>query len=121
MRPPSDIRLLRGTSGQRLEAAQKLAKESSLTLRHIDLSQVVSEYIGETEKNLAAIFADAERGKALLFFDEADALFGKRSDVKDAHDRHANVETQIRAHARSSGVAIVIGKSQTDERPRQSP
>jgi SpoVK/Ycf46/Vps4 family AAA+-type ATPase len=54
---------------------------------------VVSKYIGETEKNLSKIFHEAETGNAILFFDEADALFGKRSEVKDAHDRYANIET----------------------------
>ena len=65
---------------------------SALDLYRIDLSQVVSKYIGETEKNLARIFAAAETGGAILLFDEADALFGKRSEVKDSHDRYANVE-----------------------------
>ena len=58
----------------------------------IDLSRVVSKYIGETEKNLAAVFAEAEQSGAMFLFDEADALFGKRSDVRDSHDRYANVE-----------------------------
>src|SRR5262249_7976420 len=61
-------------------------------LYRIDLSQVVSKYIGETEKNLGRIFDQAETSNAILFFDEADALFGKRSEVKDAHDRYANIE-----------------------------
>jgi SpoVK/Ycf46/Vps4 family AAA+-type ATPase len=56
-------------------------------------SQVVSKYIGETEKNLDRIFREAQTSNAILFFDEADALFGKRSEVKDAHDRYANIET----------------------------
>ncbi|MGH8584622.1 MAG: ATP-binding protein, partial [Gammaproteobacteria bacterium] len=63
-----------------------------LDLYKIDLSQVVSKYIGDTEKNLDRIFAAAEDANAILFFDEADALFGKRSEVKDAHDRYANIE-----------------------------
>jgi SpoVK/Ycf46/Vps4 family AAA+-type ATPase len=58
----------------------------------VDLSQVVSKYIGETEKNLRRIFDAAEAGGAVLLFDEADALFGKRSEVKDSHDRYANIE-----------------------------
>jgi SpoVK/Ycf46/Vps4 family AAA+-type ATPase len=56
-------------------------------------SQVVSKYIGETEKNLDRIFREAQTSNAILFFDEADALFGKRSEVKDAHDRYATIET----------------------------
>ncbi|CAM5505324.1 hypothetical protein SGLAM104S_09339 [Streptomyces glaucescens] len=69
-----------------------MAKELGLDLFVIDLSQVVSKYIGETEKNLRRVFDAAERGGALLLFDEADALFGKRSEVKDSHDRYANLE-----------------------------
>ncbi|GAB2895422.1 ATP-binding protein [Streptomyces mayteni] len=73
-------------------AAEVLANELDLDLFVIDLSQVVSKYIGETEKNLRRVFDAAERGGALLLFDEADALFGKRSEVKDSHDRYANLE-----------------------------
>ncbi|MFE6688657.1 AAA family ATPase [Streptomyces sp. NPDC057743] len=73
-------------------AAEVMAKELGLDLFLIDLSQVVSKYIGETEKNLSRVFDAAERGGALLLFDEADALFGKRSEVKDSHDRYANLE-----------------------------
>jgi len=75
-----------------LHSAQNLAAESQTTLLRVDLSSVVGKYIGETEKNLRKIFAAAERTHAVLFFDEADALFGKRTDVKDAHDRYANQE-----------------------------
>jgi len=73
-------------------AAEVIATELQLDLFQIDLSQVVSKYIGETEKNLYRIFAEAQSSNAILFFDEADALFGKRSEVKDAHDRYANIE-----------------------------
>ncbi|MGH3313830.1 MAG: ATP-binding protein, partial [Streptomyces sp.] len=73
-------------------AAEVMARELNLDLFIIDLSQVVSKYIGETEKNLRKVFDAAERGGALLLFDEADALFGKRSEVKDSHDRYANLE-----------------------------
>jgi len=73
-------------------AADILAGELELDLYKIDLSSVVSKYIGETEKNLARIFAEAETSNAVLFFDEADALFGKRTEVKDSHDRYANLE-----------------------------
>jgi hypothetical protein len=74
-------------------AAEVLAKTLNVDLLVVDLSRVVSKWIGETEKNLAAVFDAAERGKAALFFDEADALFGKRTEVIDAHDRYANLET----------------------------
>jgi ATP-dependent 26S proteasome regulatory subunit len=73
-------------------AAEVIAKELRLDLFKIDLSQVVSKYIGETEKNLNRIFSEARTTNAILFFDEADALFGKRSEVRDAHDRYANIE-----------------------------
>jgi len=73
-------------------AAQIIAGELGLSLYRIDLSSVVSKYIGETEKNLAEVFSQAEASNAILFFDEADALFGKRSEVRDSHDRYANVE-----------------------------
>ncbi len=73
-------------------AAEVLARELSLDLYKIDLSTVVSKYIGETEKNLEKIFYEAASSNAILFFDEADAIFGKRSEVKDAHDRYANIE-----------------------------
>ena len=73
-------------------AAEVIATELGLDLYKIDLSQVVSKYIGETEKNLHQVFQEAKSSYAILFFDEADALFGKRSEVKDAHDRYSNIE-----------------------------
>ncbi len=73
-------------------AAEVLGNELRLDVYRIDLSQVVSKYIGETEKNLRRVFDAAEAGGAVLLFDEADALFGKRSEVKDSHDRYANIE-----------------------------
>ncbi len=73
-------------------AAEIIAGELGLDLFKLDLSAVVSKYIGETEKNLDRIFDAAEAGNVVLFFDEADALFGKRSEVRDAHDRYANIE-----------------------------
>ncbi len=73
-------------------AAEVVAAELGLDLYKIDLSTIVSKYIGETEKNLERIFSEAQSSNAILFFDEADAIFGKRSEVKDAHDRYANIE-----------------------------
>ncbi|MFE4106952.1 ATP-binding protein [Almyronema epifaneia] len=85
--------LFAGPSGTgKTLAAAVLAHELRLDLYRIDLSQVVSKYVGETEKNLRQVFDAAEAGGAILLFDEADALFGKRSEVKDAHDRYANIE-----------------------------
>ena len=85
--------LFAGASGTgKTLAAEVLANELRLDLYKIDLSQVVSKYIGETEKNLRRVFDAAEEGSAILLFDEADALFGKRGEVKDSHDRYANIE-----------------------------
>jgi hypothetical protein len=85
--------LFAGASGTgKTMAAEVLANELKLDLYRIDLSSVVSKYIGETEKNLRRVFDAAEGSGAILLFDEADALFGKRSEVKDSHDRHANIE-----------------------------
>ncbi|MBS0445346.1 MAG: ATP-binding protein [Proteobacteria bacterium] len=85
--------LFAGDSGTgKTMAAEVLASELQLDLFRIDLASVVSKYIGETEKNLARIFDAAEDSGAILLFDEADALFGKRSEVKDSHDRYANIE-----------------------------
>ncbi|MGQ0445241.1 MAG: ATP-binding protein, partial [Beijerinckiaceae bacterium] len=85
--------LFTGDSGTgKTMAAEVLAQEIHLDLYRIDLSSVVSKYIGETEKNLKRVFDAAEHTGAILLFDEADALFGKRSEVKDSHDRYANIE-----------------------------
>jgi hypothetical protein len=85
--------LFAGESGTgKTMAGQVLARELGLDLFRIDLATVVSKYIGETEKNLNRIFDAAEGSNAILFFDEADALFGKRSEVRDSHDRYANIE-----------------------------
>ncbi len=86
--------LFSGPSGTgKTLSAGVLARSLGLDLYRIDLSSVVSKYIGETEKNLERVFTAASTANAILFFDEADALFGKRSEVKDAHDRYANIET----------------------------
>ncbi len=85
--------LFTGESGTgKTMASEALANELNLNLYRIDLSQVVSKYIGETEKNLDRIFDAAENSGYILFFDEADALFGKRTEIKDSHDRYANSE-----------------------------
>ena len=88
------VALFSGPSGTgKTMAASIVARELGLEMYRIDLSAVVSKYIGETEKNLSRIFDEAKASNAILFFDEADALFGKRSEVRDAHDRYANIET----------------------------
>jgi SpoVK/Ycf46/Vps4 family AAA+-type ATPase len=88
--------LFSGPSGTgKTMAAEVLANDLRLDLYRIDLSSVVSKYIGETEKNLARVFAGAEESGAVLLFDEADALFGKRSEVRDSLDRYANIEVSF--------------------------
>lgn len=82
----------RGT-GQTL-AAQAIARQLGLALVHVDLSALVSKYTGQTEKNLQRVFDSANPQDSLLFFDEADALFGKRTEVNDSHDRYANIDTK---------------------------
>ncbi len=87
------IALFAGSPGTgKFQAAEAVARALDLSLLRIDLSHVVSKYIGETEKNLRQVFDAAEEAGAVLFFDEVDALFGQRTEVKDAHDRAANLE-----------------------------
>lgn len=81
-----------GPRRARATAAAALAKTEGRDLYRVDLAALVSKFIGETEKKLDAVFNEAKRSGAILFFDEADALFGKRSEVKDSHDRYANIE-----------------------------
>ena len=102
--------LFAGPSGTgKTLAAEVLARELGLDLYRIDLAGVVSKYIGETEKNLDRIFVAAETANAILFFDEADALFGKRSEVRDSHDRYANLEIAylLQKMEQYEGVAIL--------------
>ena len=102
--------LFSGGSGTgKTMAAEVIANALGLDLYRIDLAQVVSKYIGETEKNLDKIFNAAENANAILFFDEADALFGKRSEVKDAHDRYANLEISylLQKMEQYEGIAIL--------------
>ena len=102
--------LFAGPSGVgKTMAAEVIARELGLDLYRIDLSSVISKYIGETEKNLKRVFDAAECSGAVLFFDEADALFGKRSEVKDSHDRYANIEVSylLQRMESYSGLAIL--------------
>ncbi len=108
--------LFAGESGTgKTMASEVLANELQLDLYKIDLSKVVNKYIGETEKNLKKIFDAAENGGAILLFDEADALFGKRSDVKDSHDRYANIEVSYLLQRMESyrGLAILTTNMRT--------
>lgn len=102
--------LFSGPSGTgKTMAAQAIAGALQTDIFAVDLSRVVSKYIGETEKNLDSVFGEAERACAVLCFDEADALFGKRSEIKDAHDRYANIEVAylLQRMETFSGLAIL--------------
>jgi SpoVK/Ycf46/Vps4 family AAA+-type ATPase len=112
--------LFAGDSGTgKTMSAEIVAKALGLDLYVIDLSTVIDKYIGETEKNLERIFVEADRVNAVLLFDEADAVFGKRSEVQDAHDRYANVETAylLQRIERFNGLAILTTnlRSNVDE------
>jgi ATPase family protein associated with various cellular activities (AAA)/ABC toxin-like protein len=100
---------------RRLVAAQTLAHTLGKDLYRVDLNAVVSEYIGETEKNLGRVFNAAKNSHAVLFFDEADALFGKRTDVKDSHDRYANIEINylLRRSEKYAGLTILATSNRT--------
>jgi ATP-dependent 26S proteasome regulatory subunit len=101
--------LFAGLSGTgKTMAAEVMAHDLQVDLYKIDLSAVVSKYIGDTEKNLSRIFQEAETSNAVLFFDEADALFGKRTEVSDAHDRYANIETSYLLQKMEEYEGIVI-------------
>ena len=113
--------LFAGESGTgKTMAAEVIANDLRLLLYRIDLSAVVSKYIGETEKNLRRLFDAAEDGGAILFFDEADALFGKRSEVKDSHDRYANIEINYLLQRMESyrGLAILATNMKARWTPR---
>jgi hypothetical protein len=97
-------------------AAEALASELAMPMYRVDLSQVVNKYVGETEKNLKRIFDAVEVSDCLLFFDEADALFGKRTEVKDAHDRFANIEISylLERMERFKGLAVLATNRRKD-------
>jgi SpoVK/Ycf46/Vps4 family AAA+-type ATPase len=108
--------LFAGASGTgKTLAAEVLANYLDLDLYRIDLSSVVSKYIGETEKNLRRVFDAAEERGSVLLFDEADALFGKRTEVKDSHDRYANIELSylLRRMEQYRGLAILTTKQKS--------
>jgi hypothetical protein len=109
--------LFAGPSGTgKTMAAQVLARSLELDLFRVDLATVVSKYIGDTEKQLAAVFDEAERSNVLIFFDEADALFGQRTRVQDAHDRYANIEIDYLLQRLDTfrGVAILATNRKSD-------
>jgi SpoVK/Ycf46/Vps4 family AAA+-type ATPase len=102
--------LFSGPSGSgKTMAAEAIASDLDMPLFRIDLGAVLSKYIGETEKNLSRLLASAETSEAVLLFDEADSLFGKRTEVSDAHDRYANIETAylLQKMEEFTGIAIL--------------
>jgi SpoVK/Ycf46/Vps4 family AAA+-type ATPase len=117
--PPAHgvIILFSGVSGTgKTMAAAALANELNLNLYQIDLAAAVSKYIGETEKNLRRVFDEADAGGAILLFDEADALFGKRTEVKDSHDRYANLDigSLLQRIEQHHGITILATSKEQD-------
>ena len=108
--------LFAGPSGTgKTMAAEVIANEAGLDLFSVDLASVVSKYIGETESNLGRVFDEAETSNAILFFDEADALFGERSEVSDAHDRYANVEVDYLLQRMEDHDGVVVLATNLEE------
>lgn len=108
--------LFSGPAGKgKTQSAKMLAYDLGYNLYRVELSSVISKYIGETEKNLSKVFEQAESSNAILFFDEADALFGKRTDIKDAHDRYANLETSYLLQRIESFEGVVILATNTSD------
>lgn len=108
-----------GPSGTGKTMADTLARSLGKSVYSVDLSTIMDEYIGETEKNLAQTIAAAQRRQSILFFDEADALFGKRTDVKDGHDRYANLEVShlLARMMRYRGIVILSTNTSADIDP----
>lgn len=100
----------------KMAATGLLAERTGLPAYRVGLSQLISKYIGETEKNLERLFQSAEEQKCVLFFDEADALFGKRTEVRDAHDRYANQEVSylLEKMAAYNGISILSAQLKTN-------
>jgi SpoVK/Ycf46/Vps4 family AAA+-type ATPase len=100
--------LFTGPSATGKTMTEVLANELKLDLYRVDLNQVVSKYVGETEKNLRRLFDAAEGASVILFFDEAEALFGKRTEVKDSHDRYANIEIEYLFQRIEAGRSLAV-------------
>ncbi len=110
------VLLLGANEGDKKEAAEIIARHFQRNLHTIDLRHVMSKYIGETEKNLAKIFSGADPRKLVLLFDEADALFGKRTEVRDAHDRYADPAMKYLLAQLASYTGVVILATNNSER-----
>lgn len=119
--PGGNLALFSGPRGTgKTLAADIVARELGLSVYRVNLNQIIGKFIGETEKNLARLLKIAERKKAVLVFDEADALFGKRSEVKDSHDRYANIEVSYFMEKLKSypGPVIVVANQNIDLDPQ---
>lgn len=118
---PSQILIFSGIDEIGKKAAtQILAKETGKQVYRVNISGVVSKYIGETEKNLEKILSRAENQDWILFFDEADALFGKRTEVKDAHDRYANIEVSYLLNKiENLGCLVILSSKQSSKLEKQ--
>jgi len=115
------LALFSGPSGTgKTMAAEIMARELGFPIYPVHLTQVVSKYIGETEKNLTRVLKTAQAKKAVLLFDEADALFGKRSEVKDSHDRYADIEVSYLLEKLKSypGLVILVSNQKVDLDPQ---
>jgi SpoVK/Ycf46/Vps4 family AAA+-type ATPase len=106
--PGTRILVTGTTAAQRRRLAGEVAADLQREILRVDLSQTVGKYIGETEKNLQVLFANAESNGTILFFDEADALFGRRTSVKDSHDKYANQEVSYLIERLEESPAVVI-------------
>lgn len=108
---PGSVLVFCGSDAEaQAKGAAALGVETGRPVYRVHLSAVISKYIGETEKNLDRLFKKAVQANALLYFDEADALFGKRTGIKDAHDRYANQEVSyLLAQAEAQGVVVILG------------
>jgi SpoVK/Ycf46/Vps4 family AAA+-type ATPase len=100
--------LLDADAGNKNSFMEAIRSQTGKDIHRVDLSKLISQYIGETEKNLSVVFKEAEQKDSVLFFDEADALFGKRTTVKDSHDRYANREVKAILDKLESFPGIVI-------------
>lgn len=114
--------LLTGSRSNSEAAAEAVAHDTGRTLLHIDLAGISSRYLGDTEKNLDRLFATTDPAQTILFFDEADALFGKRSELKDGHDRYANIEiSSLLRRIESFGGLAILATSSAVESPTDKP
>lgn len=111
--------LFSGPSGTGKTITTALARSLGKNVYRVDVSAMTENYIGETEKNLSRLFANARKQNAILFFDEADSLFGKRTEVKDSHDRYANLEVShlLARMERHRGIIVLSTNNRTDIAP----